>query len=154
MKIVQLEYFCMVSQYHSITQAAQKLYVTQPAISNAIKELEKEFSVNLFVRSKNHLTLTTEGELFYQKARELLASIKQTTQQFYDLGKQIPPIRIGIPPLLSTIFFRISSWNLTSCTRRSRWSFLNTDPSVPLPWYRMKLWIWLWSICIFTTSTR
>ena len=95
MKIVQLEYFCMVSQYHSITQAAQKLYVTQPAISNAIKELEKEFSVNLFVRSKNHLTLTTEGELFYQKA----------TQQFYDLGKQIPPIRIGIPPLLSTIFF-------------------------------------------------
>ena len=105
MKIVQLEYFCMVSQYHSITQAAQKLYVTQPAISNAIKELEKEFSVSLFVRSKNHLTLTTEGELFYQKAKELLASIKQTTQQFYDLGKQIPPIRIGIPPLLSTIFF-------------------------------------------------
>ena len=105
MKIVQLEYFCTVSQYHSITQAAQKLYVTQPAISNAIKELEKEFSVSLFVRSKNHLTLTTEGELFYQKARELLASIKQTTQQFYDLGKQIPPIRIGIPPLLSTIFF-------------------------------------------------
>ena len=105
MKIVQLEYFCMVSHYHSITQAAQKLYVTQPAISNAIKELEKEFSVSLFVRSKNHLTLTTEGELFYQKASELLASIKQTTQQFYDLGKQIPPIRIGIPPLLSTIFF-------------------------------------------------
>ena len=71
MKIVQLEYFCMVSQYHSITQAAQKLYVTQPAISNAIKELEKEFSVNLFVRSKNHLTLTTEGELFYQRTSGL-----------------------------------------------------------------------------------
>ena len=104
-RFIQLEYFCAVSQYHSITQAAQKLYVTQPAISNAIKELEKEFSVSLFVRSKNHLTLTTEGELFYQKASELLASIKQTTQQFYDLGKQIPPIRIGIPPLLSTIFF-------------------------------------------------
>lgn len=105
MKIVQLEYFCTVSQYHSITQAAQKLYVTQPAISNAIKELEKEFSVSLFVRSKNHITLTREGELFYQKASELLASVKQTTQQFYDLGKQIPPLRIGIPPLLSTIFF-------------------------------------------------
>lgn len=105
MKIVQLEYFCAVSQCHSITQAAQKLYVTQPAISNAIKELEKEFSVSLFVRSKNHMTLTTEGELFYQKASELLDSVKQTTQQFYDLGKQIPPIRIGIPPLLSTIFF-------------------------------------------------
>ena len=61
MKLIQLEYFCAVSRYHSITQAAQKLYVTQPAISSAIRELEKEFSINLFTRSKNHLTLTTEG---------------------------------------------------------------------------------------------
>lgn len=105
MKTIQLEYFCAVSRYHSITQAAQKLYVTQPAISTAIRELEKEFSINLFIRSKNHLTLTREGELFYQKASELLESIEQTTRQLCDLGQQIPTVRIGIPPLLSTIFF-------------------------------------------------
>lgn len=105
MKIVQLEYFCAVSRYHSITQAAQKFYVTQPAISNAIRELEKEFSINLFTRSKNHLSLTKEGELFYQKASTLLEHIEQTSSQLYDLGKQIAPVRIGIPPLLSTIFF-------------------------------------------------
>lgn len=105
MKIVQLEYFCAVSQCHSITQAAQKLYATQPAISNVIRELEKEFSVNLFTRSKNHLTLTKEGELFYQKASVLLQSIEQTSSEFYDLGRQISPVRIGIPPILSTIFF-------------------------------------------------
>lgn len=105
MKIVQLEYFCAVSRYHSITQAAQKLYVTQPAISNAIRELEKEFSVNLFLRSKNHLVLTKEGELFYQKANELLTHMEQVSSQLYDLGRQVTPIRIGIPPLLSTIFF-------------------------------------------------
>lgn len=105
MTINQLEYFCAVSQYHSITQAAQKLYVTQPAISNAIRELEKEFSVNLFLRSKNHLTLTREGELFYQKASKLLQHIQQTSSQLYDLGKQIFPVKIGIPPLLSTLFF-------------------------------------------------
>lgn len=105
MKISQLEYFCAVSQYHSITQAAQKLFVTQPAISNAIRELEKEFSVSLFIRSKNHLTLTNEGELFYQKATTLLAAIHQASSQFYDLGKQILPVKVGIPPLLSTLFF-------------------------------------------------
>lgn len=105
MKIVQLEYFCAVSQYHSITQAAQKLYVTQPAISNAIRELEKEFSVNLFTRAKNHLTLTKEGELFYQKASALLHYIEQTSSQFHDLGRQTSPVRIGIPPILSTVFF-------------------------------------------------
>lgn len=105
MKIIQLEYFCAVSQYHSITKAAQKLYVTQPAISNAIRELEKEFSINLFIRSKNHLTLTREGELFYEKASVLLNQIEQISSQLYDLGKQIPPVRIGIPPILSTVFF-------------------------------------------------
>lgn len=105
MKIVQLEYFCAVTECHGITQAAQKLYVTQPAISNAIRELEKEFSVNLFIRSKNHLTLTNEGEMFYQKASALLESIRQTSSQLYDLGKQVIPVKIGIPPLLSTVFF-------------------------------------------------
>ena len=68
MKIIQLEYFSAVCRYHSITQAAQKLYVTQPAISNAIRELEKEFSISLFSRTKNHMVLTKEGEEFYQKA--------------------------------------------------------------------------------------
>lgn len=105
MKIIQLEYFCAVCRYHSITQAAQQLYVTQPAISSAIRELEKEFSINLFTRTKNHMTLTSEGELFYQKASRLLDTIHQTSSELYDLGRQITPIRIGIPPLLSTIFF-------------------------------------------------
>lgn len=107
MKIIQLEYFCAVSQYHSITQAAQKLYVTQPAISNAIRELEKEFSINLFNRTKNHMTLTKEGEAFYQKANQLLDTIKQTSSELYDLGKQVIPVKIGIPPLISTVFFQI-----------------------------------------------
>ena len=105
MKMIQLEYFCATCRYHSITQAAQKLYVTQPAISNAIKELEKEYSINLFIRSKNHMSLTKEGEIFYQKANHLLTQFRQTTSELYDLGKQKPSLRIGIPPLLSTIFF-------------------------------------------------
>ncbi|MDY2814355.1 MAG: LysR family transcriptional regulator [Dorea sp.] len=105
MKIIQLEYFCAVCRYHSITQAAQKLYVTQPAISNAIRELEKEFSINLFTRSKNHMYLTKEGEIFYQKTSRLLDTINQTSSELYDLGRQVTPIRIGIPPLLSTVFF-------------------------------------------------
>lgn len=105
MKIIQLEYFCAVCRYHSITQAAQKLYVTQPAISNAVRELEKEFSVSLFIRSKGHMILTKEGEIFYQKASRLLDTINQTSSELYDLGRQTIPVRIGIPPLLSTIFF-------------------------------------------------
>lgn len=80
MKITQLEYFCATCRHHSITQAARELYVTQPAISSAIRELEKEFSINLFVRSKNHVTLTKEGELFYQKAQDMLRYIKESSR--------------------------------------------------------------------------
>lgn len=105
MKIVQLEYFCAATRLHSITKAAAELFVTQPAISNAIKELEKEFSVTLFNRYKNHLSLTKEGEIFYNKACHLLAEYNQTLEQFYDMGQNVSTIKIGIPPLLSTLFF-------------------------------------------------
>ena len=91
MKIIQLEYFSAVCRYHSITQAAQKLYVTQPAISNAIRELEKEFSISLFSRTKNHMVLTKEGEEFYQKASVLLNNIHETTQSFMTLESRLPP---------------------------------------------------------------
>ena len=141
MKLIQLEYFCAVSRYHSITQAAQKLYVTQPAISSAIRELEKEFSINLFTRSKNHLTLTTEGEAFYQKASTLLATIHETESELYDLGHQVTPIRIGIPPLLSTLFF-----SFIRNTRRFPWNCSNTVRSVLPGWYRRKHLIWHLSI--------
>ena len=115
MKIVQLQYFCAVTRLHSITKAAAELYVTQPAISSAIKELEKEFSINLFNRTKNHLTLTKEGELFYQKAVVLLEQYNNTLEQLYDLGQCKATVKIGIPPLLSTIFFPqlITDFNLT-----------------------------------------
>ena len=59
MKITQLEYFCATCRHHSITQAARELYVTQPAISSAIRELEKEFSINLFVLSLIHISEPT-----------------------------------------------------------------------------------------------
>ncbi len=105
MKIAQLEYFCAATRLQSITRAAEELYVTQPAISSAIKELEKEFNVKLFIRNKNHLYLTQEGEAFYQKAQDLLEHYKQTKELFSDLGQNVHAIKIGIPPLLSTIFF-------------------------------------------------
>lgn len=105
MKITQLEYFCMVARHRSITQAARQLYVTQPAVSNAIRELEKEFSINLFSHNGRHLTLTREGEIFYQKAEKLLAQIHETSAQLKDLGRFVPPVRIGIPPILSALFF-------------------------------------------------
>ena len=43
MTLAQLRYFCTAAQYHSITKAAEALFVTQPTISIAVRDLEKEF---------------------------------------------------------------------------------------------------------------
>lgn len=72
MTLNQLRYFCMASRCHSITKAAEELYVTQPTVSVAIRDLEIEFGVSLFSRKGNQLILTREGEEFYQKANYIL----------------------------------------------------------------------------------
>jgi len=53
MTLTQLEYFCTVCRYHSITRAADALYVSQPTISTSIRDLEKEFHLKLFNHGKN-----------------------------------------------------------------------------------------------------
>ena len=104
MKLTQLEYFCVAARYHNITKAAKELFVTQPSISNAIKALEEEFGVNLFFRNNNKLTLTPEGEIFYKSAEELLSHADSVESKFHELRKKVTPIRIGIPPMLGTIY--------------------------------------------------
>ena len=104
MKLTQLEYFCVAARYHNITRTSKELFVTQPSVSNAIKALEEEFGVNLFYRNNNKLTLTPEGEKFYQNAEELLAHADAVRSELHELRKQITPVRIGIPPMLGTIY--------------------------------------------------
>lgn len=105
MTLSQLRYFCSASRNHSVTKAAQELYVTQPTISLAIRELENEFKLTLFSREGNRLELTSEGELFYQKASRLLEYSAEIQNEFTTIGRSRPPLKIGIPPMFSTIFF-------------------------------------------------
>ncbi len=105
MTLTQLEYFCTVCRYHSITRAAEELFVSQPTISLAMKELEKEFNLQLFNHSRNRISLTKDGEQFYLRAQDLLNQTQSLYTDFSLLGKTIRPIRIGFPPIISTVFF-------------------------------------------------
>lgn len=105
MNINQLEYFCVAAKCQSITQAARKMYVTQPAISGAIRELEKEFSIKLFSNVKNRMVLTEEGQRFYERAQLLLRDVDIAVMQLHDLGAARSVLRIGIPPLWGSTFF-------------------------------------------------
>lgn len=105
MTLNQLRYFCTASRCHSITKAAEELYVTQPTVSTAIRDLEIEFGISLFYRKGNQLILTGEGETLYEKANYILQYCTELQSDCFGLSRNKPPIRIGIPPMLSTVFF-------------------------------------------------
>lgn len=105
MTLNQLRYFCTACRTRSITKAAAELYVTQPAVSIAIKELEEEFDLTLFSRSGNRLELTSAGESFYEQAQAFLRHADEMQSEFAKLGNRCKTIKVGIPPMLSTIFF-------------------------------------------------
>ena len=105
MTLAQLRYFCTAARYHSITQASKALFVTQPTISIAIRDLEKELSLTLFSQSGNRLSLTEEGEIFYNKASAILSECDELLSEYASPNRTKPVIRLGIPPMLSTLFF-------------------------------------------------
>ncbi len=110
MTLNQLRYFCTACRTHSITKAASELYVTQPAVSLAIRELENEFDVTLFYRNKTPLELTDAGRQFYEKASSFLREGDELQRQLQKLNEVHPVLKLGIPPILSTIFFP-ELWN-------------------------------------------
>lgn len=81
------------------------MFVTQPAVSSAIRELEKEFSVSLFSYTNNRLELTVEGEQLFERAASLLDASDELQLQFQDASRRKPTVRLGTPPNLSAVFF-------------------------------------------------
>ncbi len=98
MTLNQLEYFCAVCRYRSITRAADELFVSQPTISLAIKDLETEFHLHLFNHGKNRIYLTEDGAHFYEYAEKLIHQSQDMYARFSSLGQAVRPIKIGIPP--------------------------------------------------------
>ena len=146
MTLNQLRYFCMASRCHSITKAAEELYVTQPTVSVAIRDLEIEFGVSLFSRKGNQLILTREGEEFYQKANYILQYCNELQADYSNLSRVRPPIRIGIPPMLSTVFFPELLLAFSEEHPEIAVSLEEYGSSVPVIWCRMTHWIWRLSI--------
>jgi len=70
----QLRYFAAVAEEGQITRAARRLHIAQPALSQAITQLEKELGVQLLERHTRGVRLTAAGEVFYEKARVAVAA--------------------------------------------------------------------------------
>lgn len=82
MRIEQLEYLEAIVKTGSINEAAKNLYLTQPSLSNAIKELEKEVGVQILLRSKLGVSLTEDGREFLIYARQILDNVHLLEERY------------------------------------------------------------------------
>lgn len=73
MEFNQLEQLVAIAEYRTVSQAAQKLHISQPALTRSIQRLEEDLHVFLFDRTKNRITLNENGQMMVQMASELLA---------------------------------------------------------------------------------
>ena len=95
MKLQQIQYFCAACRYGNITRAAGELHVSQPSISMAIRDLEKEFGLLLIQRNNKGFAMTKEGMYFYEKAEILLEQADELAQMMRDMGNQRKRINLG-----------------------------------------------------------
>ena len=72
MTLQQLKYAITVAQTGTITEAAEKLYISQPSLTNAIHELEKEMNIEIFTRTNKGIIISKDGEDFLGYARQVL----------------------------------------------------------------------------------
>ncbi len=72
MTLTQLKYAVALSDAKSINEAAQHLFISQPSLSAAIKDLEKEAGIELFMRTNRGIVITPEGEEFIGYARQVI----------------------------------------------------------------------------------
>lgn len=100
MELRQLEYFLMVCEVNSFTRAAERLYVSQPAVTSAIKSLEDELGIQLFDRTLKQAVLTSEGQVFYKHIQYVMHGVSQTLSEIDNLKNlNTGTIVLGITPL-------------------------------------------------------
>lgn len=97
--------FHEVSQNESFSKAAKKLYMTQPAISQAIAQLEKELGTTLFLRSRKGVTLTAEGQLLHDYVNSALGILhvgESKVLEFQNLTSG--ELRIGVGDTIARFY--------------------------------------------------
>jgi DNA-binding transcriptional LysR family regulator len=81
----QLQYIIKIVEAGSITEAARELFVTQPSLSNAVKELEDEIGIVIFYRTSRGISLTADGEEFLSYARQVAEQMELLEQRYHDV---------------------------------------------------------------------
>ena len=87
MTLKQLYYAVTVSETGNITEAAKKLFIAQPSLTASIQELEKEYNITIFRRSKKGIEITPDGDEFLGYARQVLEQANLIEERYNGIKK-------------------------------------------------------------------
>lgn len=97
--------FCMVAKNKSFSKAAKDLYMTQPAVSQGIMQLEKELDTRLFTRTPKGVSLTNEGRLLFEYANSAMNLIRVGEEKMLELKNLTTgELKIGVGDTISRYF--------------------------------------------------
>ena len=106
MEIRQLIYFVQIAKSGTYSAAAKQLYVSQPALSKAVKHLEEELDAKLFVQVDKRSELTDAGRVLFERAQHLIAEYNSSLDAVDEVnGFRRGRLRFGIPYGLGQILF-------------------------------------------------
>lgn len=99
MDLHYLEYIIEIANMHSISRAAENLFITQSTLSQYLSRLESELGVNLFERRRNEMTLTPAGKLYVAACEQMLQQKRELYNQLSDMGQaKTGSFSVGITP--------------------------------------------------------
>ena len=103
-----LQTFCAVVSEGSMTAAASKLSITQPAVSQQIRQLEKHFGTKLLVRNARKVRPTIQGQILYENSNRVLNIIQQTKYSIQSISLDMPEEKLVVSTLNSLGLYLVS----------------------------------------------
>lgn len=122
----RLKVFCSVAANLSFTKASHELYISQPAISKHIREIEQEYGVRLFDRQNNKISLTPAGELLLDHARQILEQYRRLDFDMHLLSHEhVGELRLGASTTIAQYVLPAYLATFTTRFRQIKLSLVN-----------------------------
>lgn len=94
-ELAQLRHLAAFHQSGTLSQAAEELHISQPALSRSMQKLEEELQVPLFERQKNKIRLNANGQMAVEHAQRILEDVKEMAEQVRALDRRSRTIALG-----------------------------------------------------------
>ena len=95
MTLQQIKYIVTVAETGNITEAAKRLFISQPSLTNAVRELENEMQVTIFNRTNKGVAVTNEGDVFLSYARQILEQVGLLEEKYLNVKERRPRFSVS-----------------------------------------------------------